>query len=136
MSAELPGSDEALAARYPSTARIWNYQLGGTDNFDVDRQASEAANAMVRGLGVPAGAETAAESRHLLQRMVDYMLGQGGTRPPHCAGRKAADILRGRYEPRQRSPGRGRGRRLSHFPGKLNRSATTPSGPAWPGPSP
>ena len=32
---------------------------------------------MVRGLGVPAGADTAVESRHLLQRMVDYMLGQG-----------------------------------------------------------
>jgi SAM-dependent methyltransferase len=29
------------------------------------------------GLGVPAGADTAVESRHLLQRMVDYMLGQG-----------------------------------------------------------
>jgi len=32
---------------------------------------------MVMGLGVPAGADTAVESRHLLQRMVDYMLGQG-----------------------------------------------------------
>jgi SAM-dependent methyltransferase len=32
---------------------------------------------MVRELGVPAGAETAIESRHLLQRMVDYLLGQG-----------------------------------------------------------
>jgi hypothetical protein len=32
---------------------------------------------MVRRLGVPDGAETAVESRHLLQRMVDYMLGQG-----------------------------------------------------------
>jgi hypothetical protein len=62
---------------YPNTARIWNYQLGGTDNFAVDREASEAANAMVRALGVPTGADTALESRHLLQRMVDYMLGQG-----------------------------------------------------------
>jgi S-adenosyl methyltransferase len=31
----------------------------------------------VRALGVPDGAETAIESRHLLQRMVDYMLSQG-----------------------------------------------------------
>jgi len=31
----------------------------------------------VKALGVPAGADTAVESRHLLQRMVDYMLGQG-----------------------------------------------------------
>jgi len=82
MSAEPPAasgpeSDDPTGARYPNTARIWNYQLGGKDNFAVDRTASEAANAMVRGLGVPAGADTAIESRHLLQRMVDYMLGRG-----------------------------------------------------------
>jgi S-adenosyl methyltransferase len=72
-----PGSEDPVGARYPNTARIWNYQLGGQDNFPVDRQASEAANVMVRELGVPAGAETAIESRHLQQRMVDFMLGQG-----------------------------------------------------------
>ena len=74
-----PGPDpgDPAGARYPSTARIWNYQLGGTDNFPVDREASEAANAMVKSLGVPAGADTAIESRHLLQRMVDYLLGRG-----------------------------------------------------------
>jgi SAM-dependent methyltransferase len=72
-----PDSDDPIGTRYPNTARIWNYQLGGKDNFAVDREASEAANAMVRGLGVPAGADSAVESRHLLQRMVDYLLGQG-----------------------------------------------------------
>ena len=72
-----PDSDDPIGTRYPNTARIWNYQLGGKDNFAVDREASEAANAMVRGLGVPAGADSAIESRHLLQRMVDYLLGQG-----------------------------------------------------------
>ena len=72
-----PDSDDPIGTRYPNTARIWNYQLGGKDNFAVDREASEAANAMVKALGVPAGADTAVESRHLLQRMVDYMLGQG-----------------------------------------------------------
>jgi hypothetical protein len=82
MSAEPPAAsgpvfDDPIGTRYPNTARIWNYQLGGKDNFAVDREASEAANAMVRGLGVPAGADTAVESRHLLQRMVDYLLDQG-----------------------------------------------------------
>jgi len=72
-----PDSGDTTADRYPNTARIWNYQLGGQDNYEVDRKASEAANTMVRALGVPDGAETAIESRHLLQRMVDYMLGQG-----------------------------------------------------------
>jgi SAM-dependent methyltransferase len=68
---------DPIGVRYPNTARIWNYQLGGMDNLAVDRAASDAANAMVRGMGVPDGADTAVESRHLLQRMVDYMLGQG-----------------------------------------------------------
>jgi SAM-dependent methyltransferase len=76
-AASEPDSDDPIGTRYPNTARIWNYQLGGKDNFAVDRAASEAANAMVRGLGVPAGAVTAVESRHLLQRMVDYLAGQG-----------------------------------------------------------
>ena len=82
MSAEPPATSEPVAedpigVRYPNTARIWNYQLGGKDNFAVDRAASDAANAMVSGLGVPAGTDTAVESRHLLQRMVDYMIVQG-----------------------------------------------------------
>src|SRR5215469_420158 len=72
-----PGPGDPIGVRYPNTARIWNYQLGGKDNFAVDREASEAANAMVRGMGVPDGADSAVESRHLLQRMVDYMLRQG-----------------------------------------------------------
>jgi S-adenosyl methyltransferase len=82
MSAQPPtpselGPDDPIGVRYPNTARIWNYQLGGKDNFEVDRRASEAANAMVSGMGVPAGAFAALESRHLLQRMVDYMAAQG-----------------------------------------------------------
>ena len=72
-----PDPEDPAGVRYPNTARIWNYLLGGKDNFAVDRQASEAANAMVAGLGVPAGADTVVESRHLLQRMVDYLAGQG-----------------------------------------------------------
>ncbi len=82
MPAQPPASggldpDDPIGVRYPNTARIWNYQLGGKDNFAVDRKASDAVNTMVREMGVPGGADTALESRHLLQRMVDYMLGQG-----------------------------------------------------------
>jgi S-adenosyl methyltransferase len=32
--------DDPVGTRYPDTARIWNYQLGGKDNFAVDREAS------------------------------------------------------------------------------------------------
>jgi len=42
-----PDSDDPTGARYPNTARIWNYQLGGKDNYAVDREASQAANTMV-----------------------------------------------------------------------------------------
>ena len=69
--------DDLIGARNPNTARIWNYMLGGRDNFAVDRHASDEANARIRAMGVPAGADTALESRHLLQRMIDYILGQG-----------------------------------------------------------
>jgi hypothetical protein len=60
----------------------------------------------------------------------EMLRGHSTTRPPHCARRKAAHIVRGRHQLCQRSPGRSRSRRLSHFAGKLNRSTTTPSAPA------
>ena len=75
MSAQDP--EDPIGVRYPNTARIWNYQLRGKDNFAVDRQAAEAVETMSVKIGVPLAADTAVESRHLLQRMVDYMVGQG-----------------------------------------------------------
>jgi hypothetical protein len=82
MSAQRPAPseldpDDGASVKYPNTARIWNYQLGGKDNYEVDREAADAGNAMVREIGAPTGADAAIEGRHLLQRMVDYMLGQG-----------------------------------------------------------
>jgi hypothetical protein len=69
--------DDPIGVRYPNTARIWNYHLRGKDNFAVDRQAAEAVEEMSVKIGVPPAADTAIEGRHLLQRMVDYLLGQG-----------------------------------------------------------
>jgi SAM-dependent methyltransferase len=82
MSAQPPAPpelnpDDPPGARYPNTARIWNYQLGGKDNYRIDQEAAEAGNAMVREIGAPTGEDAAIEGRHLLQRMVDYMLAQG-----------------------------------------------------------
>jgi S-adenosyl methyltransferase len=68
---------DPIGLKYPNTARVWNYHLRGKDNFAVDRQAAEAVEAMSVKIGVPLAADTAVEGRHLLQRMVDYMLGQG-----------------------------------------------------------
>jgi hypothetical protein len=72
-----PESNDPLGLRYPNTARVWNYHLRGKDNFEADRRAAEAVEAMSVEIGVPLAADTAIEGRHLLQRMVDYMLGQG-----------------------------------------------------------
>src|SRR5215469_10405551 len=72
-----PQARDPLGMRYPNTARIWNYHLRGKDNFEADRQAGEAVNDLFRQMGVPSAGDTAVETRHLLQRMVDYMLGQG-----------------------------------------------------------
>jgi hypothetical protein len=66
-----------LGIRYPNTARVWNYHLRGKDNFEADRRAAEAVEAMSVKIGVPLAADTAIEGRHLLQRMVDFMIGQG-----------------------------------------------------------
>jgi SAM-dependent methyltransferase len=69
--------DDTINAGYPNTARIWNYQLGGEDYLPIDREAADAAAALARSMGVPAGEDAARQGRHLLQRMVDYLLGQG-----------------------------------------------------------
>jgi SAM-dependent methyltransferase len=74
-----PGLDPAdpVGARLPNTARIWNYHLGGKDNFLIDQQAAGAVNAMAGDIGAPSARDAAIEGRHLLQRMVDYMLARG-----------------------------------------------------------
>jgi hypothetical protein len=38
-----PDPNDVADVRYPNTARIWNYQLGGKDSFAIDREASEGS---------------------------------------------------------------------------------------------
>jgi hypothetical protein len=59
----------------PHTARIWNYLLGGTDNFAVDRAVAEQVLA-----GQPGLAENARLSRAYLTRVVRYLAGEAGIR--------------------------------------------------------
>ena len=108
MSAQRPASpeldaDDVADVRYPNTARIWNYQLGGKDNLPVDRKASDAAYAMVRDISAPTGEDAAHDGRHLLQRMVDYMLGQGLRARPPSRRRPGSESSRFRPTPRPRS---------------------------------
>jgi O-methyltransferase involved in polyketide biosynthesis len=59
----------------PQSARIWNYWLGGTDNFPVDRAAGDDYLAVFPGI-----AELARESRKYLARAVRYLAGEAGIR--------------------------------------------------------
>ncbi|MEU4237558.1 SAM-dependent methyltransferase [Actinoplanes sp. NPDC026619] len=59
----------------PQTARIWNYWLGGTDNFAVDRQVGDRIRA-----AFPQIVDNARASRAFLVRAVSYVAGVAGIR--------------------------------------------------------
>jgi hypothetical protein len=59
----------------PQTARIWNYWLGGKDNFPVDRQVGDQVLE-----AFPAIVENARASRAFLARAVRYLAGEVGIR--------------------------------------------------------
>jgi len=59
----------------PHSARIWNYWLGGKDNYPVDREAGEAFRKLYPGI-----VDTARQSRYLLARFVRYLTGEAGIR--------------------------------------------------------
>jgi hypothetical protein len=59
----------------PSSARIWNYWLGGKDNFGVDRQAGNAYAETF-----PHIVTIARESRAYLGRVVRFLVGEAGIR--------------------------------------------------------
>jgi len=59
----------------PQTARIWNYWLGGKDNFPVDRAVGDQILE-----AFPAIVENARASRAFLARVVRYLAGEAGIR--------------------------------------------------------
>src|SRR5919197_5114315 len=59
----------------PHSARIWNYWLGGKDNFPADRQVGDQVRAVF-----PAIVESARESRAFLKRAVSFLAGEAGIR--------------------------------------------------------
>ncbi|WP_127503985.1 SAM-dependent methyltransferase [Actinoplanes solisilvae] len=64
-----------LDTSVPQTARIWNYLLGGKDNFAVDRAVGDQILA-----SQPQLAEHARLSRAFLVRAVRYLAGEAGVR--------------------------------------------------------
>src|SRR6266511_4116066 len=64
----------------PNVARVWDYQLGGKDNFGADREAAEALNDACRRVGAPDGRVVARENRDFIDRAVRYLAGPAGIR--------------------------------------------------------
>ena len=65
----------AIDTTVPHSARIWNYWLGGKDNYAVDREAGDQYKDIFPGIAV-----VAQTSRAFLTRAVRYLAGQAGIR--------------------------------------------------------
>jgi len=70
-----PAPSPSIDSTVPHSARIWNYWLGGKDNFAVDRKAGDAYAATF-----PDIITIARESRKFLVRAVHYLAAEAGVR--------------------------------------------------------
>lgn len=59
----------------PHSARIWNYWLGGKDNYAVDREAGDQFREMFPGI-----VDIAREDRAFLGRAVRHLVDEAGIR--------------------------------------------------------
>jgi hypothetical protein len=69
-------SDDLIArlrADVPHSARIWNYWLGGKDNYAADREAGDKVRE-----GYPGIVDDARQARAFLVRVVTYLAGECG----------------------------------------------------------
>jgi hypothetical protein len=75
----MSGNDSDLRARLntgqPHSARIWNYLLGGKDNFESDRAAADAVLAQM-----PEIRTFAVAGRGFLKRAISFLAGEAGIR--------------------------------------------------------
>ncbi|HZC40538.1 MAG TPA: SAM-dependent methyltransferase [Streptosporangiaceae bacterium] len=72
MAAE-SGTPSASAAETPNTARMYDYYLGGKDNYAADREAAEQVLA-----NAPEIRRVAMENRAFLGRVVGFLAGEAG----------------------------------------------------------
>ncbi len=73
--AELDAAATGMDTTVPHSARIWNYWLGGKDNFAVDRAAGDAWAATFPGIS-----DIARASRSFLIRTTRYLADEAGVR--------------------------------------------------------
>jgi hypothetical protein len=76
-SPQFPSLDSTheIDSTVPHSARIWNYWLGGKDNYPVDREAGDEFRATY-----PSIVDKARTCRHFLARAVRYLAGEAGIR--------------------------------------------------------
>src|SRR5438552_9402003 len=67
--------DAVIDTTVSHSARIWNYWLGGKDNFAADREAGDRVAAMLPGIVAQARAD-----RAFLGRAIRYLAGEEGIR--------------------------------------------------------
>ena len=66
---------EQIDTTKPSSARVWNYLLGGKDNYEIDRVVGDQVRA-----SFPAIVVVAREQRKFLSRAVSHLAGEAGIR--------------------------------------------------------
>ncbi|MEV8592944.1 SAM-dependent methyltransferase [Streptomyces sp. NPDC052012] len=70
-----PAARQNIDTSVPHSARIWNYWLGGKDNYPVDEQAGDAYTAVFPGI-----VTIARSSRAFLRRTITYLVAEAGIR--------------------------------------------------------
>ncbi|WP_046469137.1 SAM-dependent methyltransferase [Allosalinactinospora lopnorensis] len=70
-----PSPSPKIDTSVPQSARIWNYWLGGKDNYPVDRAAGDQVLEVY-----PEMANAARAARHFIARAVRYLAGEVGIR--------------------------------------------------------
>ncbi|HEX6197878.1 MAG TPA: SAM-dependent methyltransferase [Jiangellaceae bacterium] len=67
--------DPRIDTTVPQNARVWNYWLGGKDNYAVDRQMGDQIAAIIPGI-----VDIARADREFLNRVVSHLAGEAGIR--------------------------------------------------------
>ncbi|GGQ10714.1 SAM-dependent methyltransferase [Streptomyces mutabilis] len=70
-----PAAHQKIDTSVPHSARIWNYWLGGKDNYPVDEEAGDAYTAVFPGI-----VTIARGSRAFLRRNITYLVAEAGVR--------------------------------------------------------
>ncbi|WP_053849147.1 SAM-dependent methyltransferase [Streptomyces sp. NRRL B-24085] len=70
-----PTEHPEIDTSVPHSARIWNYWLGGSDNYPVDKAAGDAYTAVFPGI-----VTIARGSRAFLRRAITYLVAEAGIR--------------------------------------------------------